>query len=222
MLFKFIEKKWMDEFFKTGSIRLGTILDFGDTIAHGNCRGDSSEGKHAIKRTATQPVTLTKHHHEPIFSEYIKTDSDSVLNGITVIVPRRSQDGFVFCTSNQYCEQLFKRWFKEVNADACYQIIDIKGFCDAVSEAIKSTANFAYRSDCIYTEEVIDWRSPDAKYPPSITKNANDYKWQREHRFIWAPLYPSPPLKKQDIYAPEAIKFCKKFAYLDDDKIHYY
>jgi len=49
-LYKFAERKWMDEFFSTGSLRLRTVRGYRNTSEHGVGVGDHTEGRHDVFR----------------------------------------------------------------------------------------------------------------------------------------------------------------------------
>src|SRR5207253_268033 len=81
----------------------------------------------------------------------------------------------------------------------------------AISEAIATWAYFACRSDVRYTEGPIDFRDPAAPHP-ALTKRYGKYHWQQEHRMLWAPRLPSPPLEPWIIQVPAARQFCRPVA----------
>lgn len=217
-LFKFVEHQYMDEFFDTGSLRLGTIHSFRDLVEYGVSRGDEEEGKHHIKRYNDGVVTLRKDVHHPVISEIFKFEGEgeSWIHGGTFIVPRVSPDSFVFCTSNMYSEGLFDTWYKKEKLDSCYEILNPHGFIAAISRVIESSTYFVKSSNVFYTQKEIDYQSPEANLHPAITKRRDLYEWQKEHRFIWGVRLPSPPLKPWIIKAPEARQYCRRLANWSD------
>ncbi|MEL4871749.1 hypothetical protein AAEU41_23365, partial [Pantoea agglomerans] len=58
-IYKFLPKKYLNEFFKTGSLRLGTVYDFNDTVKHGTAVGDTREGRHGIYRNEPGTIHVT-------------------------------------------------------------------------------------------------------------------------------------------------------------------
>ena len=217
-IYKFIEYKYLSSFFETGSLRLGTVYNFKDTDKHGKHRGDSNEGKHNVARKIDGPLTVRSGENHPIISEFFKIGGEGsvTLQNISLVMPRISPDYFVFCTSHVYTEVLFNKWMEnEDGIDSCYEIFNPHGFSNAISKAISSSAYYSFASDVIYTDEDIDYRQ---NLNPAITKRRN-YDWQKEHRMLWSPLLPSPPLQPWNINVPEARKFCRPVAHFFENKV---
>jgi len=222
-LFKFIEREFLDSFFATGCLRLGTIYDFKDIIEHGMSRGDQSEGEHHLIRRINGTVKLAKDKYEPVISELFRFEGEgeASISNLSIVVPRKCPDGFIFCTSNRYNEKLFKDWKREENLDSCYQIININGFIQAISKAIAHSAFFYTNSNVIYTEKEIDYQSKHSNINPAFTKFKDKYDWQFENRSVWGARGPCGQLKPWIIYVPEAIQYCKPFAFIENGTITY-
>lgn len=221
-LYKFLSRKYFDKFFETGSLRLGTMYDFKRTEVHGLSRGDSSEGKHRIRRIVNEPMVLTGNEQEPLISDIISTNGGTVnLSNTTFVKVQQDGDGFIFCTSYFFSEQIFKNWHSENNVDACYEIVDPQGFIRAISNAISNSAYFFENHNITYTDEHIDYLSNQAPIHPAFTKVANNYSWQVENRSLWKARQPSGILQPWNISVPEAIQFCRPFATLEKNEIVY-
>ena len=222
-LYKFIEKEFFDSFFAGGSLRIGTIYNFKDTVEHGLSRGDQSEGEHHLIRGIDGTVAISKDKHEPIISEVFEMagEGQAHISNLSTIVPRRCEDGFVFCTSYIYNEDLFWRWHKKNNVDSCYEITNPKAFFGAISRAIENSANFFANSNVTYTDKNIDYQSAYANSHPAFTKVRVDYGWQYENRSVWGARGPCGPLKPSTINVPEAIQFCKPLAFLENGGVSY-
>lgn len=222
-LYKFIEREFLDAFFRTGSLRLGTIYDFKDIVEHGVNRGDRSEGEHNLIRGIDGTVSISKDNYEPIISEVFKVEDEgkAYLSNLSIVVPRRCEDGFIFCTSSIYNEQLFRQWNQENSLDACYEIMNPNGFILAINNAIKDSANFFASSNVTYTDTQIDYQSPQAKLHPAFTKVKKEYGWQHEHRTVWGARGPCGPLNPWIVNVPEAIQYCRPLAFLENGKITY-
>lgn len=229
-LYKFIEKEFFDEFFLTGSLRLGTLEDFKETDEHGENRGDKSEGKHNVYRHVGDKLTLTADTlpNESLISSFINMDpapnqDPATLSNVVFIDERSSQDVLTFCTSGVYSTRLFSEWNKKENLNYCYEIFDVKGFITAISNAISARSKGNKFKACewvTYTNKNIDYRSIYSKVLPCFLK-AEDYTWQREVRMVWA--FDDIHRKQEVIImnVPEAIKFCRKHAYIEKGEIKY-
>lgn len=221
-LYKFIEKEYLDSFFNTGSLRLGTIYDFKDLIQHGTSRGDTKEGSHIAVRDNKKTIELSEDKHEPIISDILNvTGKGCTLSGGNFHSIRTSPNGFIFCTSNQFSEKLFWKWNDTERLDSCYEIHDVKGFIEAINKVIKNSAYFCSNSNIEYIGETIDFSSEYPFKHPAFTKFKKDYSWQCENRMIWAPKGPYFTISPWIINVPEATKFCKPLAFITDGKINY-
>ncbi|MFS2264825.1 hypothetical protein [Vibrio vulnificus] len=221
MLYKFINKQFMDGFFERGSLRLGTILDFNDIVTHGTARGDTGEGQHGIVRHIEGELKVQGGKQEPIVDEFFKIEGSGELTlvDLSLQTSRRCGNGFLFCTSNEYTDDLFRRWNLEEQTDACYQIFNPHGFYHEVKKVIKNSVSAYGFRDVIYTPDPIPYNSPHAEENPAFTKETSKYSWQKENRCVWQPLFPPIIVKPWIIEVPEARKYCRPFKVWDRGSI---
>lgn len=222
-LYKFVERQFIESFFSTGSLKLGTLHDFKDTIEHGESRGDRLEGEHTLIRSIDGTLALSNNRNEPVISEVfqVEGDGEAYISNLSVIVPRASPDGFVFCTSKLFTEELFWKWHTENGVDACYEITDPRQFFSAITKKISNSAFFFRNANITYTKNPIPFNSPDAKIFPAFTKEANGYSWQEENRTLWGIKAPYVKLSPWIISVPDAIKCCRPVSVIDDGEIRY-
>lgn len=221
--YKFIERRWGEEFFETGSLRLGTVHGYRDIVKYGVARGDPSEGEHNIIRNIEGMVALRKDKYEPILSDVINVthDGETNLSNLSIVVSRRCEDSYIFCTSYIFSEELFLRWCEMGGMNFCYLITDSVGFDRAISNTISSSANYLGNGNVVYTEDPIDYRSPHANLYPGITKSEKEYGWQYENRSFWRARGPCGLLEPWRILVSEAVECCKPFAYIDGSTVNY-
>ena len=219
-LYKFVAKEHLQSFFKAGSLRLGTIYSFKDTVEYGQSRGDEGEGRHSVSRTVVGDA-LHLDKPEPIVSEIFGREvmPNVYVKDMQFSVERRSPDAFIFCTSNLFSNHLFKRWQEEEGTDACYEISDPVGFFDAISDRIAESAKYIGNGDVVYIDGKVDYRSSAAITSPALTKDRSRYGWQFENRAIWSPRGPCGRLKPWIINVPDAVSCCNEFAVFEDDGI---
>ncbi|WP_321283016.1 hypothetical protein [uncultured Vibrio sp.] len=226
MLYKFVEKQFMDDFFERGSLRLGTILDFNDIVTHGTARGDTAEGQHGIIRNMNGELKVQGGKPEPIVDELFKIERDVHVRmnfkNVVLQVSRKCGDGFIFCTSNEYTDDLFRRWNLEEQTDACYQIFNPHGFYHEITKVIRSSVLVSGFKDVVYSPDPIPYNSPYAKESPAFTKEVNEYSWQKENRCVWEPLLPPTVIKPWIIEVPAARKYCRPFKILEQGSIKNY
>jgi hypothetical protein len=220
-LYKFLPKRYLDAFFENGSIRLGTIFDFNDIVKHTVARADSGEGKHTLQRKLEgKTIHLKEDAHEEIISEAFFGNVTITGHG-SVSSMRSCDDAFIYCTSNRYTDEIFKKWNDDdTEINSCFEIFNVRSFFKQVSKAIKFSAYPLYGDNVIYTPDPIPYDSYAAKLNPAITKEKEKYSWQRENRSIWSPRYPYSPLKPWVINVPNAREFCRPYAKLDSEGKH--
>ena len=222
MLYKFLEEQYLNAFFSRGSLRIGTIYDFKDTVAHTSARAHSGEGWHQLSRSFTSPVEFTNIENEPIINEFFEISGGTVISfeNMSFTTTRDSGDGFIFCTSRYYSKELFLKWhIDSSNNDACYAIMNPGTFFDAITNKIRNSVCHFFNANIVYTTDPILYDSPDAKQSPAITKEMNKYSWQCENRSVWSPRLPPFRVRPFIIEVPEAIQYCKPLSYIKDGSI---
>ncbi len=221
-LYKFLPEQYLNSFFETGCLKLGTIYDFGDIVKHSNARGDQWEGISRVFRHEKGEVFLGKGFKNPVFDEVFRCSGNgsATLINTSVIVSRHTENAYIFCTSRCYSDELFMRW----NADdkennACYRINNPDKFADAITKALIKTVQPCLNKRVIYTSDPIHYKSPHAEYDPCFTKSEEKYGWQKENRMVWDTIEAFAKISPQIINVPEAVKYCTKFRAIKDGAI---
>lgn len=218
-LYKYVERRWMDAFFATGSLRVSTSHTFHDTATFGNARGDDREGRHSVRRVVDEAgISVARGTHEPVISDTFPGLHGSVTNSIFRI-EHEAPPCYIFCTSEAFSAELFLRYRSEFSTDACYEIFD-EGFFQGISGAILAQGRFVGCWICQYTIDPVDFKSPLAQVSPIILKR-EEYSWQREVRGIWEAHHfdPMKTLSPVDICVPEARSFCRPIAVIDANEV---
>lgn len=214
-VYKFVSRKYLDRFFDTGSIRVGTLHDFRKIEEHGKWRGDESEGKSNV----VQHVPYTDRIEEGSFlSRFIAPGSVGQMNNNVFIEQRDYPNSFVFCTSSYFSNDLFQRWHAEEGVDACYEIFDWKGYKAEITKKLAPIANPIASSYVTYVAGDIHGESQQRHILPPFVKK-EEYIWQSEFRGLWLHKAPSIDVKAACIEIPEARKYCRPFAVLEAGKI---
>lgn len=223
-LYKYIEAQHLDSFFSSGSLRLGTLYSYKDTVEYGSNRGDPSEGTLRVVRHNHGVLPIRKDLYHPVLSEVISmtAEGESYVLGGTFVSERASPDAFLFCTSTIYTESMFIEWNCREHLDACYEIFDVRGFIRAITKVTSSSAFFAFGNVVNYVDARVDYRHPVANDHPALAKLRSDYQWQHEHRLLWPPRMPSTPLKPWIVKVPEARQYCRPIARMIDGTCRYH
>ncbi|HBX8162638.1 TPA: hypothetical protein MIH43_25730 [Klebsiella pneumoniae] len=224
-LYKFLEEQHLESFFDKGCLRLGTIYDFKDILTHSLGRGDSKEGRRQINRDVTENLYLNSSSNENVISDSLEVTGNGSVNitNSTFYVIRNSPNAFIFCSSNAYSNELFKKWNEHHNEiNACYEISDPNGFLREISNAIRNSANFITCKDIVYSTNPIPYNHHSSSVLPMFVKEITQYEWQLENRAVWYPKEPSPQLKPWIIFAPEARKYCRPFSKLVGNTVSFF
>jgi hypothetical protein len=214
-VYKFVSRKYLDHFFDTGSIRVGTLHDFRKIEAHGKWRGDDSEGKSNV----VQHVPFVDRIEEGSFlSNFISPGSGGHFENNTFIQRRDFPNSFVFCTSSYFSNDLLQRWHQEEGVDACYEIFNWQAYKAEVSKKLAPIADVIASSYVTYVTGDIDGESQQRHILPPFVKK-KEYDWQSEFRGVWLHKAPSVDVKAACIEIPEARKYCRPFAVLDSGQV---
>ena len=216
-VYKFTKKQFMDDFFSTGTLKIGTLIDFQNTEKHGTSVGDSSEGRHRV----LQSVTRTKRVEPGSFlSEFFSPGDGWSINNCTFVQRRNSPDAFLFCAAASCYGELFQEWNRRDQYDACYEISDTIAFLEAINKKIASSvAEFAALYPT-YVNGDISFQSELRHVHPATIKQRT-HEWQREFRAVWMPKGPVMQVEPMIIRVPEAVQYCRKLALWENGGIRY-
>jgi hypothetical protein len=220
-LYKFTAEKHMRSFFDDGTVRIGTIWTFNDTVAFGNAVGDARDGLKLLKRDVEEPLTVKDGEHQPLVNDvFIPEPGGSfTVQGITFVTRVAALDCYVFCCSDTYSDELFKRWYREDRTyDACYEISDSDRFFRRISRRFP-LGRFAGSASCAYVPDTIDYQSEHAQISPILTKRASRYGWQREHRAVWNPSNVRDAVEARYVRVPYAARLCRPFALMRNGSV---
>lgn len=222
--FKFIERQYMEDFFKHGRLKLGTLFEYTDVEAHGYARGDSAEGTHTVRRDV-KSISLDSKSTEPLISEMFRVHegANAVLEDcIFESVRRVPHNMYVFCSSLVYSDDALKLWNQRVERnppDACYEIISVRHFFQSIYAALRRDIRGFRCAPVVYTDRHIDYMDPASKLTPEFTKQRAGYGWQTEHRAVFTPHAPEKPIKPWIVEVPEAREYCRPVSVLDGGEV---
>lgn len=216
-LFKFVKRRYMNGALATGSIRLGTLHDFRKTEDHGQSQGDPSEGKNNV----FQHVGFLDSHDPSSFAGRIVVLSDgATMENCTLVEERDFPDSYVFCASTNFSEDLFRKWNTSDGLDACYEISDVAGFINAISNALDNSAQLVGYAPVVYVDGDLDGAAGQHVIHPAFVKQVRKYKWQTEYRFVWQHKRPEEADPK--LFEVNGLsRCCKPFAILEHGEIMY-
>jgi hypothetical protein len=212
-LFKFVPSKYRDLFFETGSLRLGTLGDFRDVLAHGPARADPRDAMKTVHREVGEMIEHRYEEPQPVIEDVIKLAPGAAvgITGMTFRVTYQAPDCFVFCSSLTCDEKLFLRWARE-GADTCYIIEDPIAFGEALHQNCYSSVYHYFGRPVDYLAASVDWKMAQARSHAALCKDRAQYEWQSEFRYVFEPKKPPLTIEPWVILVPKARQFCKPFA----------
>lgn len=216
-VYKFTKHQFMDDFFATGSLKIGTLIDFQNTEKHGMSIGDGSEGRHRV----LQYVKRTRDvEPDSYLSTFFPPGRGVSITGCTFIQRRESPDAFLFCTAATCNNDLFAEWNKRDQYDACYEIFDMSSFLQVITTKIASSVSEFAAFYPTYINGDISFQSELRHVHPATLKQQT-HEWQREFRAIWMPKGPLMRVEPMIIHVPEAVQYCRKLASWESGQVRY-
>lgn len=210
--FKYMPRRYLEAFFRRGSIKIGSLYEYRKTEHYGNVVGDKNEGLHMTELSfeGDREIDLAEDCPEANFfkknilrpdQQGIKNVSIKIESGTRLIALSHSSDRYIYCMSSEYNPQVMKQF----GCDACMEIINPEAFFSALSRRIRHQGNFDGCFDVQYMSKLTHYTMPH-KLHPAIMKEV-EFAYQKELRAIWAPHKPlSQPIF---INVPKAVRHCR-------------
>jgi hypothetical protein len=172
--YKYIERKFFDDFMRDGTIRLGKLVDFRDTENHGDVVGDNREGVRVIN-----------------------SFGNNVRSSVPLWLSASAVNCYVFCTSAILSHDIminFKRDFAFSIESVDFYVEISKAIL--LNTAVVSTIGVVkYISDdeLIHniTELYNDSSSEEemrSRFPQIVRLKDRNFEWQNEVRAVWEPI----------------------------------
>lgn len=200
-LFKYMKSKYMDMFFASGSLKVGTIYDFRDTNKHAGLIGDASEGKKQLRNHIADETW--NEHTQPEWSKGGISLSHGaqirmVNSPITTII--NSPDFYVYSTAEAYDTNAMHG----LQADSCMIIENPYAFFLAISKTLGQQAEYLGQFECFIGGTTT--HENDSKVHPALLKEEK-FRDQAEVRALWKPNGIATP---QTLNCIEATRFCRR------------
>lgn len=209
MLFKYLNSKWMDEFFSTGSLKLGTVRAYNDTIALGTARGDDRDGKKSVAQYVEYLKTGDKDDH--LLRQFFNArNAEIVVEHSTLNTHYIGPDALAFCTSYAYSDDLLRRYASEFHdVDACYAIEDPFSFFNAIKSAIRTRYETLRIGSPIFGPNRTDYPHPYSPLNPIKAAFRARFEMLR----LGYCLYGPDPLPHDHAHAEAPILLVKRESY---------
>lgn len=206
-LYKFLPRKYVRAFKKTGSLRVGTLHDFRRS-EHGSEIGDAEEGSIRL-RSRDEQVVYDSENLTPDLEwqrPYIEEKFGDI--GIKIVASGGMHqhvsvnDCYVFCTGTVF------DWstIDEPSYNACIRIDNPVSFCDAIVREIRGIEpGFHYGTVAYHQKSTYGHSYPG--YHPALVKDPA-YAHQKEFRYMFQPSEPTIAIMPIFIEARGARKYC--------------
>jgi hypothetical protein len=203
MVFRYLESKWVDEFFKSGSIRLSSFKKFHQH--EDEQRGDKKEGSNMIFGIGSEKQfgAMTSNGHDAFVLATSLTYNEKMYQDFDV------DSCFVIEKPHEFMDSIIKAIpeFKGLNFGPClyqpYKIIQrqMPGFdLDSIkSDDDPNTNDMGKMFNQIDQAGGLD----------VLFSKTNDYAHQHEYRMLWH-TYLDPMPEHIDLIVPEAKQFCRE------------
>lgn len=212
-LFKYLPKKFLNAFFNTGSLKLGTLYEYRKVEEYGSVIGDKDEGVHTTElflpgggeidlASATLEAEFFRTH---VFrSDQRNLKAKIILeDGAKLIAHSNSPDLYIYCMTSVFNADVMKRF----GCDSCMEILRPRDFFRAISKRVGNSIRFEGYGPVHYGSKYTHYSQPHSLHP-AITKE-KQFSYQKEYRAIWIPKIETPsPLF---LNVPEARKYCRVY-----------
>jgi hypothetical protein len=213
-LFKYMPKKYLDAFFRYGSLKIGTLYEYRKVEHYGNVIGDKNEGLHKTELSLTGggEIDLASNSFEADFfrKHVLRPDQQDskvkivLANGARLISQTNSPDLYIYCLTSEYSPDVMRQF----GCDSCMEIINPVAFFSAISHRIRHRGKFEDCGAMRYTSKDTHYTKPHHLHP-AIMKDV-EFSCQKEWRAIWTPYKePKTPLF---VGVPKAVRHCRTYA----------
>lgn len=213
MLYKYIKKEHLKQFFKNGALKIGTLHEYRDEEQLGSVIGDEQEGIHKTELDATEgkEIDLTGNSPEAqYFREHVLREDQQDIkvkiimeSGAKLISQKSSENYYIYCVTSEYSEDVMA----EFNCNACIEISNPDKFFKEISKVIRHKGTLKGVFEIQYDKKTTDYLNPHKVHP--VLQKEKKYSNQAEVRAIWKPKKrPRGPLF---VKVPKALKYCREF-----------
>lgn len=197
--YKYLKRKYLQKFFSTGEIRIGTLFDFQNEERHGSEIGDDEEGVKSANKVINW---VGGPKDQPEFDKkFVDVRANNVtIENVLVREETRSENLYVFSVSGTFSLEIMKKMNPEF--DACIAIKKPKRFLQAIEKKMKSkTVSFGR---CIYSNRHMPHDRQHQAHPGWLKDPK--YEYQDEYRLLMTTeLKDIEPIS---IYCRHATRFC--------------
>jgi len=167
-LYKYLPKKYLDAFFRRGSLKIGTLYEYRNTEQYGLVIGDQDEGVHRTALTLTSGDKVDLRHNTPeadFFRKAMGKPIQQTANikivalddcNYTLNVQSQSPDLYIYCMSSRFDKEVMRQF----DCDSCMEIIDPNAFLAAISHRIRHKACFDGFAAIRYMSRDTDYKNP--------------------------------------------------------------
>ena len=204
-LFKYMERKWAENFLNEGEILIGTLGDFRKSENHSDDIADAGEGTKTIHLKKNQLYTNVS-NMPPSLPPFFHCESGGKIQLGADTKINIKNDYFVLCLSEVKSFSIMKRMSKSY--DTCIEIVDPTKFLLAIKIAfsIKAPQYKSVECRCTYIPSRVFDENTDQGYSEAFMKPQN-YSYQQEFRIVFDAQ--NLPKEKMIIKSLEAAKYCK-------------
>ncbi|MBA7573477.1 hypothetical protein ES708_15275 [subsurface metagenome] len=204
--YKYINNKYVNDFFTHGKIRVGTLYEYRNTEKYGTIIGDKDEGTKSKYMELTKS-NVTSEEQLPDFARRIAKfdlgEGNTAHFKNCVFEERQdSPDCFIYSMCNTYDQAIMHR----LDYDTCIKIEQPDEFFTALSRSLRHKATFEGYFSCIYTNRRRKYNEVDDSRPALIKDPV--YKSQCEVRAIWMPKKKTR-IKHLILNCKKAVKYCR-------------
>jgi len=213
ILYKYTQKRFADDFFRDGSLRIGTFEYFRDVERKLSDEIRDEFEAYSIRDCINTSGKALSSLHDGVFSEHIsdfikitgKNVNVILENGASINIARSHRNAYLFCMTTIFN----KSKMKKMGYDACFEILDTKKFFNEITFALPKDTFYQLEGNVIYRQRNVAYDSHSDVHPYLNKPEYPRFVEQQEYRCVWGSHLETLP-KFLDIKVPNARRYCKR------------
>lgn len=209
MFYKYMERRFAESFFETGSMKLGTLYDYQNNKKYNEAVGDENEGLHLPFMKKNGPIFHDSFspQESAFIGNSIVMSPGNTIGKLEIHTTVKHPDCYIYCVATEKSRMIMEAF----KCDTCIEIFDMDLFINQIARKTREfTALYPLKTPIHYMNKSYSFEE-DIQLNPATTKDLK-YAYQKEIRVIWAPNryhVESNEISPIIFSAPRARNFCR-------------
>lgn len=207
-LYKYTQKEFVENFFDTGEIRLGTLSDFRKSEKYNVAIADTREGMrdHVKILSGTSELGSHSQNVNEMLSQMFNVQGGGKVffHNTKATLRTITPDIFIYCATTKFNEVTMRDEFK---CNGCIEITNSVRFFREITKALSISCYLMAQERVNYINTTFDMEDRP-KQKIALCKESV-FSYQNEFRAVWKPRSSITEMSPINICIPDARKYCK-------------